>query len=202
MARMSSLPGDGRPRTVDRSALPDPALFAKPRDPNRGALRRIGLVAAALVATATFSALALPTLLARVRSAQSTTGIDALLATPGAAEGHPVPEERKVSPEEMADLQKSWVGSHSYAPRSDRIDPQTGERVAAFEGFGLTIDTQPPGASIHVNGEDKGTSPLLTTVNCAPGDEVRVEARRGRLRGRAVTRCRADQLARLRMTLR
>jgi len=203
MARMSSPPGDGRLRPVDHSALPDPALFAQPRDPGRSALRRIWLVAAALVAMATFSALALPTILSRVRAARSTTaGIYALLPSPGGAGERTVPEERRISPEELAALQKSWIGSRSYAPRSDRLDPETGERVSAFEGFGLTVDTEPPGATILVNGEDKGTSPLLTTVDCDPGEDVSVEARRGRLRGRATARCRADQLARLRMTLR
>jgi hypothetical protein len=199
---MSSPSGDGLLRPVDRSALPDPALFAPPRGSGRGALRRIGLVAAALVAMATFSALALPSLLSRVRSARSTAGIDAMLPSPRDIEVRGAPEERKVSPEELASLQKSWVGSQSYAPRSDRLDPATGERVGAFEGFGLTVDTEPQGASILVNGEELGTSPLLTTVDCAPGEEVRVEARRGRLRARTVTRCRADQLAKLRMALR
>jgi hypothetical protein len=201
MTRMPSPPGDGRLHPIDK--LPDPALFAQPRDPSRGAIRRIGLVAAALVAMATFSALALPAILARVRSARSTpAGVDALLTSAGAEGGRITPDERRISPEELAGLQESWIGSHSYAPRSDRIDPETGERVGPFEGFGLTVDTEPPGASILVNGEDKGTSPLLTTVDCAPGQEIRVEARRGPLRGRTVTRCRADQVARLRMKLR
>ncbi len=200
---MPSPPGDGRHRSIDRGALPDPALFAPPRDPSRGAIRRIGLVAAGLVAAATFSAFALPSVVGRVRGVRSgPSGLEAILPSPGAADERSAPAERKVTPEELAALQKSWIGSHSYAPRSDRVDPTTGESVGAFEGFGLTVDTEPQGARISVNGEEKGTSPLLTSVDCAPGEEVRVEARRGSLRARAVTRCREDRLAKLQMALR
>ncbi len=200
---MSSRPGDGRHRSIDRSALPDPALLAEARAPSRGALRRIGFIAAALVVMAAVSAIAIRAILARVRGTHGgVPTLEALLA-PG-AEGRPTPppEERRVSPEELAALQKSWIGSQTYAPRSDRTDVGTGERVGAFQGFGLTVDTAPPGARIVVNGEEKGTSPLLTSVDCAPGEEVKVVAEQGRLRGRAATLCRKDVLVKLQMALR
>ena len=98
-------------------------------------------------------------------------------------------------------MQRSWVGSESIAPRDDRVDATTGERTAAFHGFGLQIDGA-EGARVFVNGEEMGTSPLLTSVDCRPGDEVRVRAVRGTESARAATTCRKDVLVKLRLALR
>jgi hypothetical protein len=110
-------------------------------------------------------------------------------------------EPRHASPEELAALQKSWVGSASIAPRDDRLDPETGEQVGYFQGFGLQVDTAPAGARVLVNGEELGTSPLLTTVDCRPGDEVAVRAERSGAGAAVRTRCRKDTLVKLRLAL-
>jgi len=188
----------GRHRSVDRDALPDPSLWVAPRSPHARAMKRIVLAAVAMVAVLTLSSFGLRAVLARASAARSEIpvlpGLDAPLLAPK-------PERAPVSPEELASLQKSWIGSESIAPRDDRLDAATGERVAPFHGFGLQLDSVPAGARAIVNGEDKGTTPLLTTVDCRPGDEVSVELDRAGERGRARTRCRADTLVKLRVSL-
>jgi hypothetical protein len=111
------------------------------------------------------------------------------------------PERPSVSPEELAAMQRSWVDSQSIAPREDRVDAATGERVGVFQGFGLQIDGA-QGARVLVNGEEMGTAPLLTTVNCRPGEMVEVRAVRGAESARARTKCREDVLVKLNLTLR
>jgi hypothetical protein len=46
-----------------------------------------------------------------------------------------------------------------------------------------------------------GTAPLLTTVDCRPGDEIKVRLVRGAESARAVTRCREDALVKLQLRL-
>lgn len=188
----------GRQRRVDRDALPDPSLWAQREHPHGRAIRRVVLISAALLGTLALSAFALRGVLERVRSARTT----ALPALEGLSPRPPQePERPPVSPEELAALQKSWVGSESISPRDDRTDPSTGERVGAFQGFGLQIDG-PQGGRVFVNGEEMGTAPLLTTVDCKAGDTVEIRAVRGAESARATTRCRKDVLVKLSLSLR
>lgn len=190
------MPTDPHARREDR--LPDPALWAKPQSPHGRAIRRIVLASAALVGILALSALALRGVVDRVGRARSA----ALPVLDGlSAPAAPEPERPPVSPEELAALQKSWVGSESIAPRDDRVDAATGERIGDFHGFGLQIDGA-QGARVFVNGEEMGTAPLLTTVDCRPGDALEIRAVRGTERARAATTCRKDVLVKLRLTLR
>lgn len=191
--------GGGRERRIDRDALPDPSLWVERQNPHGRAIRRVTLAAAALVAILAVSAFALRGVLHRVGRARGAA-LPVLDGFP-AARQPPEPERPPVSPEELAALQRSWVDSQSIAPREDRVDPATSERVGAFQGFGLQIDGA-QGARVLVNGEEMGTAPLLTTVDCHPGDEVEVRAVRGTERARATTRCRKDVLVKLRLSLR
>lgn len=188
----------GRKQRVDRDALPDPALWAPRESPHGRAVRRIVLVAAALVAVLGLSAYALRGVVERVAKARATALPSLEGLSPRVA---PEPDRPSVSPEELAAMQQSWVGSESIAPRDDRVDATTGERTGAFHGFGLQIDGA-EGARVFVNGEEMGTSPLLTSVECRPGDEVRVRAVRGTESARAATTCREDVLVKLRLALR
>ncbi|GEJ56141.1 PEGA domain-containing protein [Anaeromyxobacter diazotrophicus] len=200
----SRSPAGGRERHVDREALPDPALFTR-RSAHRAAVRRIVFAAVALVAVAALGAIGLRGASARAGSARRAAAA-ATAALEHAASGGAAltgrEEARPASPAELADLQKSWVGSEAIAPRSARVDPASGEEVLPFQGFGLQVDTAPSGASVLVDGEDMGTTPLLTTVPCQPGEQVRVLAKLGELSASAVTRCRKDVLVKLPLTLR
>jgi hypothetical protein len=194
-------PAGGRERRVDRSALPDPELFSR-RSLQAAAARRIALAAAVLVAVAAAGAVGLRGAsrhlgAARRAAAAATTALD---GSAGPARGD---QERSppLSPAELADLQKSWIGSESIAPRSERLDASTGERVLPFHGFGLQVDTTPDGARVLVNGEEMGTSPLLTTVHCRPGEPVEVRAVRGERSATASTRCREDALVKVALSL-
>ncbi len=189
----------GRERHVDRDALPDPSLWVTRESPHGRAVRRLVLGAVALVALLAASAFAVRGVLGRVGAARKAASplLEGLPGTPRSQE----PEKPSVSPEELAALQRSWVDSQTLAPRGDRVDRATGERVAPFQGFGLQIDSAPAGARVIVNGEEMGTTPLLTTVDCRPGDDVEVRALRGTESARAVTRCREDALVKLQLRL-
>ncbi|HYS79462.1 MAG TPA: hypothetical protein VEM76_02070 [Anaeromyxobacteraceae bacterium] len=161
-----------------------------------------GLAAVAVAAGAGFGLRAATGQLAAARRATAQVA-DTVAGSPGPAEQTPPkPEGSALSPEEIARLQKSWLDSESIAPRSDRVDPATGERVGVFHGFGLQIDTVPAGAEVLVAGEEMGTSPLLTTVACRPGEELLVRAQLDRQVASTRTRCRKDVLVKLLLTLR
>ena len=88
-----------------------------------------------------------------------------------------------------------------YAPRGARATPE-GERVAPFQGFGLSIATVPPGASVRVDGNDVGETPIVTTVDCEPGEDVEVlVAKAGFRQTTRHVRCRADSLLELSVAL-
>ena len=188
----------GRERHVDRDALSDPSLWIKSENPHGCATRRLVLAAVALVGFLAISAFAVRGVLGRVGAAHRAASplLEGLPVAPRDAESQRPP----ASPEELAALQKSWVGSQSLAPRGDRMDPATGERIGPFQGFGLQVDGA-AGARVIVNGEEMGTAPLLTTVDCRPGDEVEVRLLRGSESARAVTRCREDALVKLELRL-
>jgi hypothetical protein len=100
-----------------------------------------------------------------------------------------------------ARAQKGWQAVETMAPRQARRDA-SGELVAPFQGFGLSVESVPPGATVRVGGRDVGETPLVTSVDCRPGDpvEVRVEKRPLRSQVRTV-RCRADALLTLQVAL-
>jgi hypothetical protein len=161
-----------------------------------------GLAAVVVAAAAAFGMNAARGHLATARRVSAQVA-QSVAGAPGPAEQpQPTPERPALSPEEIAKLQKSWLGSESIAPRPDRLDAATGERVGVFHGFGLQIDTEPSGAEVLVGGEEMGTSPLLTTVACRPGDELVVRAQLGRQVASTRTRCREDVLVKLVLALR
>ncbi|HVI74106.1 MAG TPA: hypothetical protein VM683_03880 [Anaeromyxobacteraceae bacterium] len=194
-------PAGGRERRIDRAALPDPALRSG-RSAHGAAWWRVALAGAAFVALAAGAALGLRGASEHLRTARRTAA--AATTALGGASGTSRTEPEApppVSPSDLAALQKSWVGSESIAPRPERIDPTTGERVLPFHGFGLQVDTTPPGARVLVNDEEMGTSPLLTTVSCRPGGAVEVRAVLGDRSATASTRCRKDELVKIALQL-
>lgn len=111
-------------------------------------------------------------------------------------------EARRAAEEELARARRGWQQSQTLAPREGTIGPD-GERVAPFQGFGLSIDSTPPGARVLVGGQMVGETPILTSVDCVAGDpvEVRLERKPYQPQVRTV-RCRADALLSLAVTLR
>ncbi|HTT70849.1 MAG TPA: PEGA domain-containing protein [Anaeromyxobacteraceae bacterium] len=180
--------------------LPDLSVYSSRREPRGASAGRLVAMGVALLLAAGGAAFGFGQVLGRVRSATAPLG-----ALPSGLGGEGLEDaprkELPISPEKLAELQKSWIGSETIAPRNDRVDPTSGERIGAFQGFGLLVDSAPAGARVVVNGEEMGTTPLLTTVACVPGDPVEVSLERGADGATATTRCRKDALVKLRLRL-
>jgi hypothetical protein len=103
---------------------------------------------------------------------------------------------------DVAAASRAWSRAETIAPSGDRVDPATGEVTAPFQGFAVSVDSEPEGARVLVDGVEVGETPIVASVGCSPGVsvEVRVEKRPYRAR-RLVTSCRADTLVRLSATL-
>lgn len=168
--------------------------------------RRLAIWAAFLVVPLVLAALAIPWLTRRLGA---STGAGAGDPATGAAAVAPRPggdartqlEAVRAADEAVARAQAGWQHVETMAPREARRDA-TGELVAPFQGFGLSLESTPAGASVRVAGRDVGETPLVTTVDCQPGDEieVRVERRPYRPAIRKV-RCRADALLTVQVSL-
>lgn len=170
----------------------------------RPAVFRVVAWGAAVVAVAAGGSLGLRMISTRLAAARraGAQAMESVASSPARAEAPPAPPPEPLSAHERALLERSWLDSESIAPRADRIDPATGERVGAFHGFGLLVDTVPPGARVLVAGEEMGESPLLTSVACRQGEDVLVRAELGRQAASARTRCRKDVLVKLALVLR
>lgn len=104
--------------------------------------------------------------------------------------------------EKLADAEKAWERSTAIAARDAVVDA-AGERVRWFQGFGVSVESTPAGASVLVNGQELGETPLTTSVQCKPGETVRVEVRKdGHRPQKRTTRCREDQLVEMVVELR
>jgi hypothetical protein len=102
----------------------------------------------------------------------------------------------------LHDAEKSWQHS-SIIAGEDAVLDASGERVRRFEGFGVSVESRPPGAEVRVNGKALGETPLVASVDCTPGERVEVEVKKGsRAPVRQTTRCRKDQLVELSVELR
>jgi hypothetical protein len=87
-------------------------------------------------------------------------------------------------------------------PLQPRADVRTGEQVAPFSGFAVSVDTDPPGAVVSVGGVPRGESPVMAGLDCAPGDAVEITAEKGGFAvARARTTCRRDALVKLTVRL-
>jgi hypothetical protein len=88
-------------------------------------------------------------------------------------------------------------GADAIVP-SGAVPDAAGEKVRWFQGFGVSVESKPGGAQVLVNGEDKGTTPLVTGVKCTVGERVSVEVRKpGRRPQHRSTVCRQDKLVEL-----
>jgi hypothetical protein len=165
-------------------------------DPQASA-RRIVVRAALLLAPLVGLALATPWLLRALRPAEPP---------PPPPRDRPPTEEQlseaRKAEQRLADARKGWEGSTVIAGK-DAVQDASGERVRWFQGFGLSVESRPSGASVRVDGVELGVTPLTATVACTPGDPVEIELRKGSLAPeRRTTRCRRDQLVELTVDLR
>jgi hypothetical protein len=155
----------------------------------------------------------MPWILKRLRAAPSQLPAT-LSGVPVIGDGEPVkppepprrpeaatPEEReaaRAATAEAARLEQRHLAASSVITPREAITTPRGERVAPFQGFGLSIDTTPAGARVLVGGKEMGETPLVAGVDCAPGDEVEIAVeRRGYRTVRRTVRCRADALLEL-----
>ncbi len=155
---------------------------------------------------------------AEAAAAGRTSQADAALDERGAP-GHPRPlpgaeappraegpttaqiEAARAAQEALIEAQKGWRTVETMAPREARPDA-SGDLVAPFEGFGLSVESTPPGATVLVGGRDVGETPLVTTVDCRPGAEVDLRVARKGWRSQArLVRCREDALVTVRFAL-
>jgi hypothetical protein len=88
-----------------------------------------------------------------------------------------------------------------YAPTT-AADPSTGEEVAPFTGFAVSVDTDPADGIVTIAGVPRGEAPVLAGVECAPGAKVKIRAEKAGFRpADATTTCRADSLVKLTVRL-
>lgn len=77
-----------------------------------------------------------------------------------------------------------------------------GEEVADFQGFAVSVDTEPPGAVVSIRGVVRGEAPVFASVDCRPGEKVEIRAQRAGLAPvRRETVCRKDTLVKLTLRL-
>jgi hypothetical protein len=76
------------------------------------------------------------------------------------------------------------------------------EQVAAFQGFAVSVETEPPEGIVSIGGLLRGEAPVLATVACKPGERVEiVAALPGHKTARRTTLCREDALVKLTLRL-
>ncbi len=173
----------------------------------RSSVRRIVLHAAFLVLPLVALALAAPRVVAWLKRGDAAV----LGVLPADRSGErpadrPATEEElrraRAAARELGDAQAAWREGTAIAP-SDGAQDASGERVRWFQGFGVSVESTPGDAQVLVDGQDLGRTPVVASVRCAPGDDVRVEVRRPPHRPQQrTTKCRADQLVELRFDLR
>jgi len=167
----------------------------------RASARRLALWAAFLVLPLVLGAFFLPGLVRTLRGASAQ-------GEPSAAARRPEPptpgqiEAAREAEEAYARAQAGWKKSQTYAPREPERDA-SGAMVSPFQGFGVAVETTPPGAQLAVNGEALGQTPLVASVPCRPGQALELSLTlAGYQVHRRGLRCRADQLQHLTVELR
>jgi len=89
------------------------------------------------------------------------------------------------------------------APLSPEAVPGSGEQVAPFSGFAVSVESVPPGAVVSIAGVPRGEAPVLAGLDCDPGERIEIVAeKRGYRAARAATTCREDALVKLTLRLR
>ncbi len=112
-----------------------------------------------------------------------------------------LPPEAK--PEPKARPTPEPEGNDSAPEEPSVEEPRIDEERSSFTGAILMVESQPPGASIRVNGVDQGETPVSVGLDCTPGRDLVVDfALRGFEKSRHRTRCPKDALVKVTARLR
>ncbi len=87
-------------------------------------------------------------------------------------------------------------------PIETAADPRTGEEIAPFSGFAISVETEPPDALVTIAGVERGEAPVLAGIPCKPGAKVPIRVEKPGFRpARTATTCRTDALVKLTVRL-
>jgi len=121
-------------------------------------------------------------------------------ATPPASPTAEQIEKAREASAKLAEAERGWQRVEIIAPSAPAAPGV--EETAPFDGFGLSIESEPDGATVAVDGRALGETPLLAGLRCEPGATLRIRVARDPLPPRELTtRCRADTLVKLRVRL-
>jgi hypothetical protein len=179
-------------------------------DPNPSAsTRRIVVRALLFAAPLLISAIALPRILGSVHAVRQAAPLAAGVPQPETAELPPKPPESPTpdqidraadAAKALGEAERGWRKVELIAPGVP-VAPGT-EQTAPFQGFGLSLESDPEGATVAVDGRVLGETPLFTGFPCTPGEILRLRVSRDPLPARELTTaCRADTLVKLRVRL-
>ena len=173
-------------------------------DPTRNTLVRVALILLPVAAVA-FGA---PRLYALLRPSATKLGLggggaagkEPLPAAPGGATSAQFDRAREAQLA-LGEARRSWESSKTIAPRAEQAG-EDGLPTRWFDGFGVEVDSVPAGASVRANGKELGETPLLASVACKPGEDVRVRVEKRPLAAwERTVRCREDTVVKLKARL-
>jgi len=160
----------------------------------------MALWAAFLVLPLVLGAFFLPGLVRSLRGA-SATGEPQAAARPPETPTPDQIEAAREAEEAYAKAKVGWTKSQTFAPREPERDA-SGSMVSPFQGFGVAVESTPPGAQVAVNGQALGQTPLVASVPCRPGQALDLSLTLpGHQVHRRGLRCRADTLQHLTVEL-
>ncbi len=106
------------------------------------------------------------------------------------------PADRPHEPAEAVDTDRY------LRPFETAADPSTGEEIAPFSGFAVSVETEPPDALVTIAGVERGEAPVLAGIECKPGTKVAIRVEKpGFPAARTATTCRTDALVKLTVRL-
>ena len=131
----------------------------------------------------------------RYRRIATIAGIGALAAVVLWVALSALPRPKRAEPAEEIDRSV-------YLPPIKTQPAGHGEETSPFNGFAVSIDTDPPGAIVSIAGAVRGEAPVLSNVGCRESEKVEVRAQKEGFRPvRRELSCRADTLVKLTLRL-
>jgi len=119
-------------------------------------------------------------------------------------EAKPEPKAKpEAKPEVKPEPEPEPAVSEAEPEAPSDADPRIQEERESFSGAILMVESQPPGATIWVNGVDQGQTPVSVGLDCQPGRDLVVDfSLRGFEKSRHRTRCPKDTLVKVTARLR